>query len=49
LEAVRAGFDECWANRDNKTIVSAGDRLPEAELQEDPALLMYGDNASSCA
>jgi hypothetical protein len=47
LEAIRAGFDDCWANRDYKTIVAVGDRLPEAMLQEDAALLMYYDNASS--
>ena len=47
LEAIRAGFDDCWANRDYKTIVSVGDRLPEDVLQEDPSLLMYYDNASN--
>ena len=45
MEAIRAGFDECWKNRDFKTIVTVGERLPEAVLQEDPALLMYYDNA----
>ena len=47
MEAIRAGFDECWKNRDFKTIVSVGERLPETVLQEDPALLMYYDNACS--
>ena len=47
MEAIRAGFDECWKQRDFKTIVSVGERLPEAVLQEDPALLMYYDNACS--
>ena len=47
MEAVRAGFDECWKTRDFKTIVAVGERLPEAVLQEDPALLMYYDNACS--
>lgn len=47
MEAIRAGFDECWKLRDYKTIVSVGERLPEAVLQEDPALLMYYDNACS--
>jgi len=47
MEAVRAGFDECWKQRDFKTIVSVGERLPETVLQEDPALLMYYDNACS--
>lgn len=47
MEAIRAGFDECWKTRDFKTIVAVGERLPEAVLQEDPALLMYYDNACS--
>ncbi len=47
MEAIRAGFDECWKTRDFKTIVSVGERLPETALQEDPALLMYYDNACS--
>ena len=45
MEAIRAGFDECWKNRDFKTIASVGERLPENVLQEDSALLMYYDNA----
>ena len=47
MEAIRTGFDECWKLRDFKTIVTVGERLPEAVLQEDPALLMYYDNACS--
>ena len=47
MEAIRAGFDECWKQRDFKTIVTVGEKLPEAALQEDPALLMYYDNACS--
>lgn len=47
MEAIRAGFDECWKTRDFKTIVAVGERLPESVLQEDPALLMYYDNACS--
>ena len=49
MEAIRAGFDECWKQRDFATIVKVGERLPEAVLQEDPALLMYYDNACSRA
>lgn len=45
MEAIRAGFDECWRARDFKTIVAVGEKLPESVLQEDPALLMYYDNA----
>ena len=47
MEAIRAGFDECWKKRDFATIVSVGERLPEAALQEDQTLLMYYDNACS--
>lgn len=47
MEAIRAGFDECWKQRDFATIVSVGERLPEAALQEDQTLLMYYDNACS--
>ena len=49
MEAIRAGFDECWKQRDFATIVKVGERLPEAVLQEDPALLMYYDNACTRA
>jgi DNA modification methylase len=44
-EAVRAGFKRCWAERDYRTIVSIGGRLPPLILQEDSTLLMYSDNA----
>lgn len=46
-EAIRVGFDECWKERNYSLIVKVGDRLPETVLQEDPALLMYYDNAAS--
>ena len=46
-EAIRVGFDECWKDRNYSLIVKVGDRLPDTVLQEDPALLMYYDNASS--
>jgi hypothetical protein len=45
-EALRAGFKECWQKRDYMTIVQMTKRVPEAVIQEDPALLMYFDNAS---
>lgn len=44
-EAVRAGFKRCWSDRDYKTIIEIGERLPPAILQEDSTLLMYHDNA----
>ena len=46
-EAVRAGFDHCWKRRDFETIVRVAKRLPENVIQEDPALLMYVDNAAN--
>ncbi len=45
-EALRAGFKESWQNKDYTTIVEMAKRVPEAVIQEDPALLMYFDNAS---
>ncbi len=44
-EALRAGFKECWQKQDYATIVQMAKRVPEAVIQEDPALLMYYDNA----
>lgn len=46
-EAIRVGFDECWKERNYSLIVHVGSRLPENVLQEDPALLMYYDNAAN--
>jgi hypothetical protein len=44
-EALRAGFKECWQKGLYAAIVETARRLPEAVVQEDPALLMYHDNA----
>ncbi|NSW92059.1 MAG: DNA methylase [Firmicutes bacterium] len=44
-EAIRAGFKHCWKEKDYKTIVSIGKRLPESVIQEDPSILMYYDNS----
>lgn len=46
-EAVRVGFEEAWKNREYEAIINVAKRLPERVLQEDPALLMFYDNASS--
>lgn len=46
MEALRAGFKECWQKKDYTTILQMTKRVPEAVIQEDPALLMYFDNAS---
>lgn len=45
-EALRAGFKECWQEKEFTTIVQMAKRVPEAVVQEDQALLMYVDNAS---
>jgi hypothetical protein len=44
-EALRAGFKDCWQRNDYETIVQTAKRVPDAVIQEDPALLMYYDNA----
>jgi hypothetical protein len=44
-EALRAGFKDCWQKRDFATIIRVAERVPEAVIQEDQALLMYFDNA----
>ncbi|MDO9228850.1 MAG: DNA methyltransferase [Syntrophales bacterium] len=45
LEAVRAGFKNCWQNRDYRTIIAVAQRIPENVLQEDAKLLMWYDQA----
>ena len=44
-EALRAGFKECWQVGDYKAIVEMAKRVRDEIIQEDPALLMYYDNA----
>jgi predicted RNA methylase len=46
MEALRAGFRDCWQKKNYATIVQMAKRVPEAVIEEDPALLMYFDNAS---
>ena len=46
MEALRAGFKDCWQKRDYTTIVQVAKRVPEVAIEEDQALLMYFDNAS---
>ncbi len=45
IEAVRAGFADLWAKRAYGAIIAMAERLPDEVVQEDPALLMYYDNA----
>ena len=44
-EALRTGFKECWQEGDYRTIVDMAKRVRDQIIQEDPALLMYYDNA----
>ncbi|MBV8235322.1 MAG: hypothetical protein JO075_06445, partial [Acidimicrobiia bacterium] len=44
-EALRVGFQDAWRQWDYEAIVQMARRVPEAVIQEDPALLMYLDNA----
>ena len=45
VEALRAGFKNCWEQKDFKTIVTLGDMIPQNILLEDEQLLMYYDIA----
>lgn len=47
LEAVKAGFKDCYQKKDFATIVTLGDKIPENLLTEDETLLNYYDIASS--
>jgi DNA modification methylase len=45
VEALRAGFKQCWDTKDFQTIVKISDKIPENLLLEDEQLLMYYDIA----
>lgn len=45
LEALRAGFKQCYVDKDFETIVKVSDRIPANLLQEDDVLLQYYDIA----
>ena len=47
VEALRAGFKQCYMDKDFVTIVMVGDKIPENLLTEDEVLLQYYDIASS--
>jgi len=47
VEALRAGFKECYQEKDFKTIVHIGDRIPNNLLMEDEVLLQFYDIACS--
>jgi DNA modification methylase len=47
VEALRAGFKHCYQEKDFKTIVQIGDRIPNNLLMEDEVLLQFYDIAVS--
>ena len=47
VEALRAGFKQCYQDKDFKTIVKIGDSIPNNLLMEDEVLLQFYDIASS--
>jgi hypothetical protein len=47
VEALRAGFKQSYQDKDFKTIVEIGDRIPNNLLMEDEVLLQFYDIASS--
>ena len=47
VEALRAGFKQCYQDKDFTTIVSVGDKIPNNLLMEDEVLLQFYDIASS--
>ncbi len=47
VESLRAGFKQCYQDKDFKTIVAIGDKIPNNLLMEDEVLLQFYDIASS--
>lgn len=47
VEALRDGFKQCYQDKDFKTIVTVGERIPNNLLMEDEVLLQFYDIASS--
>ena len=47
VEAVRAGFKQCYIEKNFADIILVGDRIPQNLLTEDEVLLQYYDIASS--
>ena len=47
IEAVRAGFKQCYSDKNFADIILVGDRIPQNLLTEDEILLQYYDIASS--
>ena len=47
VEALRSGFKQCYQDKDFKSIVIIGDKIPNNLLMEDEVLLQFYDIASS--
>ncbi len=47
VEALRAGFKQCYQDKNFATIVAVGDRIPQNLLTEDEQLLQFYEIASS--
>ena len=47
LEAVRAGFKQCYSDKNFSDIILVGDRIQQNLLTEDEQLLMYDESASN--
>jgi hypothetical protein len=47
LEAVRAGFKQCYSDKNFADIILVGDRIQQNLLTEDEQLLMYYESASN--
>ncbi len=45
LKAVRAGFKKTWQEREYAPIIAIAKKIPEKNLQEDPKLLIWYDQA----
>lgn len=41
VEALRAGFKQCYIDKDFQTIVQVGDKIPQNLLEEDDVLLQF--------
>lgn len=47
VEALRAGFKQCYIDKDFQTIVTVGDKIPQNLLIEDEVLLQFYDIAQN--
>ncbi|TMP55064.1 DNA methyltransferase [Pseudoalteromonas sp. S1612] len=47
IEALRAGFKNCWEQQNYQTILDVASKIPSNVLQEDEKLVMFYDNATT--